>query len=337
VKRILVAASAAIGVLVIAINNAFAQGGSEGGLPPQTDLFNDAVALARALPLAAALGIGFGIWQGKVSMRQPKSAPNSPVVIRHDLGAVVSHWTNAIGFVGGIITGAIVLRWLARPDEMRGVFVIHYVAAGMIVFGILSHVAENLVTGGAGLLPRSFKDVREGLGELVEYTGLFGPAGAVFRLKLPKVIRDTFGETCTSFGIAPPKRLGKFLPAEQVLSYAPWAIIVAVIIVTGLVKSFRYLYSVPPTLVAQASFVHDVFAVVAIVMLVFHLAALALVPRNWPLLLSMFTLRVSRKHVQQWHPIWFKELTAREQPSPAATATPIAPTAEKARTQATGK
>ncbi len=315
-KRILIATcAAAFGVLALAMNNAFAQGGTVGGFPPQSDLFNDAVMLARVLPLAAALGIGFGVWQGKLSLRQPKSSPNWPFVIRHDFGTVLSHWINAIGFVGGIITGAIVLRWLQRPDEMRGVFAIHYVAASMVVFGISSHLSQHAVTGGTGLLPRTFKDVREGLGELVEYAGIFGPAGAAFRVKLPKIIRETFSETFRSFGLTPPKKLGKYLPAEKSFSYVPWAIIVAVMIVTGLIKSFRYLYPIPPTFIASVTSVHDLFAYLSLGMLVIHLAAVSLAPRNWPLLGSMFTMRVSRKHVQQWHPLWFQELTAREQAS----------------------
>jgi cytochrome b subunit of formate dehydrogenase len=315
-KRIFFAiCAAAFGVLVLAMNNAFAQGGTAGGLPPQSDLFGDAVLLARVLPLVAALGIGFGVWQGKLSMRQPKSSPSSPFVIRHDFGTVVTHWINAVGFIGAMITGAIVLRWLQRPDEMRGVFAIHYVAASMIVFAVSSHLSQHAVTGGMGLLPRTFREVREGLGELVEYAGIFGPTGAAFRIKLPKVLRDTFAETFRSFGIAPPKKLGKYLPAEKSFSYVPWVIVVAVMVATGLIKSFRYLYPIPPTFIASVTSVHDLFAYLSVAMLVIHLAAVSLAPRNWPLLGSMFTMRVSRRHVQQWHPLWFQELTAREQAS----------------------
>lgn len=317
-KRILIAIGAALfGILVLAAGRAFAQGGSGGAFPAQTDLFNDAVMLARVLPLFIALGIGFGIWQGKTSLRQPKSSPDSPVVIRHDFGTVVSHWVNVLGFIGALVTGAIILRWLQRPEEMRSIFVIHYVAASLVVFAIASHVTQHAVTGGFGLLPRSFKEVTEGLGELAEYAGIFGPTGAAFRINLPRAIRETFAETFRSFGIVPPKRLGKYLPAEKAFSYVPWAIIVGVMVITGLIKSFRYLYPIPPTFIAQVSFLHDVFAYVSVAMLVIHLAAVSVAPRNWPLLGSMFTMKVSRKHVQQWHQLWFKELTAREQPAPS--------------------
>ena len=326
-KRILIAGSAAVfGAFVIVVSSVFAQGVPQ-GFPPQTNLFNDALLLARALPFVAALGIGFGIWQGKTTMRQPKSAPDSPSVTRHDIGTVVAHWLNGIGFIVGMVTGAIILRgfnagsstseinlpWLQRPDEIRNIFVIHYVGASLVVFAVGSHLAQNAVSGGRGLIPRSFRDLREGLGELVEYTGVFGPGGAAFGIRLPKAIRQPFAEIFASFGIAPPRRLGKFLPAEKVFSYTPWAIIIAVMTVTGLVKVFRYLYPIPPSFVALMSALHDLFTVVALVMLGIHLAALLLVPRNWPLLVSMFTTRISRKTVERLNPAWFAQLQAAEQ------------------------
>ncbi len=329
-KRIVIAVgAAAFGVFVVTLSSAFAQSGTPSGFPPETDLYNDAVLLARLLPLAIALGIGFGVWQAKASLRQPKSSPASAVVIRHDFGTVIAHWSNAVVFILGMATGMIVLRRLPRPEEMRGIFAIHYLGAGLVIFGVASHLTQNAVTGGLGLIPRSFKDVREGLGELVEYTGVFGSSGAAFGLKLPKSIRETFAETFRSFGIAPPKRLGKFLPAEKTFSYTPWAIIITVIVVTGLIKALRYLYPISPTFIAPVSFLHDAFAYAAVVMLAIHLAAVLLVPRNWPLLISMFTTRVSRQHVQQWHPIWFKELVARERPTATATQVPATPTAPK--------
>jgi cytochrome b subunit of formate dehydrogenase len=321
VKRVLFALGAAsVGVFFMTLGIALAQGPEGGGFPPESSLYDDAVLLARGLPILIALGIGFGIWRAKVSLREKKSAPDRPTVTRHDWGTVTAHWTNAIGFIVGIITGLIVLRRLPRPDDLRIIFALHYIGAGLVVFGVSSHLSQNAVTGGTGLVPRALKDVREGLAELVEYTGIFGSKGAVLGLKLPKGIRETFSETFQAFGIAPPKRLAKFLPAEKVFSYSPWAIIIGVIVITGLIKSFRYLYPVAPPFIAQVTFIHDAFAYIAVVMLAIHLAAVLLVPRNWPLLISMFTTQVSRQHVEKWHPIWYKELVAREQPSPAPAA-----------------
>lgn len=322
-KRILVAISSALfGVIAITVGAAFAQGGTPGGFPAQTDLYEDAVLLARALPVLLALGIGFGIWQAKASLREPKSTPGSATVIRHDWGAVIAHWTNGVGFMIGIATGMIVLRQLPRPDEMRMIFAIHYIGSGLAMFGVASHLTQNAVTGGMGLLPRSFKDITNGISDLLEQAGIFGPSGAVLGMNIPKAIRTTLAETFKAFGFKQPKNLGKYLPAEKVFSYTPWAIIVTVIIVTGLIKSFRYLYPIPPTFIAQVTTLHDIFAYASIVMLAIHLIAVVLVPRHWPLLLSMFTTRLNRKFVQQHHAAWEKDLIAREQatlPTPRPT------------------
>ncbi|MBI5302225.1 MAG: cytochrome b/b6 domain-containing protein [Chloroflexi bacterium] len=320
-KRILsVGVAVTFGIFAMTYGTSFAQGNASNGFPPQTDLYNDAVLLARVLPLIAALGIGFGIWQAKASLREPKSTPGSATVIRHDLGAVIAHWTNGVGFIIGMITGLIVLRWLPRPDEMRIIFAIHYIGSGLALFGVAGHLTQNAITGGMGLLPRSFKDFTDGITDLMEQAGIFGPSGAVFRINLPRVIRDTLKETVNSFGFKQSKRLGKYLPAEKVFSYTPWAIIIVAIVVTGIIKSFRYLYPIPPDFIAQVSVVHDFFAYCAVGMLGIHLIAVLLVPHHWRLLLSMFTTRISRKYVQQFLPLWEKELIAREQAS--ATTTP---------------
>ncbi len=316
-RRIQIAIVAAtFGAFVLTLGTAFAQSPVPVGFPDQTSLYGDAVLLARVIPLIIALGIGFGVWQGKASLRQPKSTPGSATVIRHDFGTVVAHWINGIGFIVALVSGMIVLRRLPRPDEMRIVFDIHYVGVAMVIFGVSSHLTQNAVTGGMGLLPRSLRDVRDGLSEMVEYTGVYGSSGAVFGIKLPKAIRSTFAETFAAFGLRPVKKMGKFLPVERVFSYTPWAIIVTVIVVTGLIKSFRYLYPIPPTFIATVTTIHDIFAYVSIVMLAVHLAAILLVPRHWTLLVSMLTTRISRKYVQQFHPLWEQELVAREQATP---------------------
>ncbi len=315
--------------LFVGVATAFAQGGTAGdGFPPQSTLYADAVLLARVLPIVIALGVGIGVWRGKQGLHERKSAPDSPTVIRHDWGTVTAHWFNAVGFIVGMVTGLIALRWLPRPDDMRAIFALHYVGSGLAVFGVAHHLAHQAITAGTGLIPRSFKDWRDGFSEIVEYTGVFGSQNAVLGLKIPKGLREPFAQTLRAFGIRPPKQLGKYLPAEKAFSYTPWAIIIGVIVITGLVKSFRYLYPIPPDFVALMSTLHDWFAVASVVMLAIHLSAVMLVPHNWPLLKSMFTTRVPRKFVEQSHLIWFRELVAQEQETTAPS--PSAPTATAA-------
>jgi hypothetical protein len=284
----------AIGFYLITASTVFAQGGTTDGFPPQTALFNDAVLFARVLLLFLALGVGFGIWRAQVSLREPIYSPGSRVVTRHDLGTVTTHWVNATGFIVGLITGAIALRWLPRPDDMRTIFAIHYVGAGLVTFAVASHLAQHGITGGRGLIPRSWKDVREGLGEIVQYAGFFGREGAAFGINIPKALRQAVAEIFVAFGIKPNKQIDKFLPPEKAFSYVPWAIIIGVIVITGLVKSFRYLYPIPAPFIAVMSLLHDFFSGVSVAMLAIHLSAVLLVPRNWPLLKSMFTTCADR-------------------------------------------
>jgi cytochrome b subunit of formate dehydrogenase len=331
-KRItLISSTLVFGAFVMFTSIAFAQGGVGGGFPPPSEFLSDAILLARAVPFVALFGIAFGVWQAKFNKRIPKSLPNSPSVIRHDFGSVVAHWTNGLGFIVGMLTGAIVLKWIQSPGDLRLIFQLHYVGSGLVVFGVVSHLAQHIVAGGFGLIPRSFRDIREGLAEVIEYSGVFGPAGAAFGIAIPKVIRQPIAEILISFGIQPPKRMNKYLPAEKVFSYMPWLIIVTVMVFTGLVKTFRYLYPISPEFVAQMTWWHDLFMSLSIFMLAIHIAAVTCAPRNWPLLVSMFTMKVSRKHVEKWHPDWFKQLTAAEQNSAQAREPVVPAKAEQAK------
>jgi hypothetical protein len=322
--------AAAIGILIFANGNVFAQGGTPSGNPDQTDLYNDALTLARAIPLIVAAGLVFGIWEGKRSMRELKSSPALPSVVRHDWGAVIAHWTNGIGFLIGMSTGAIILRWIQRPDEMRLIFAIHYIGSSLVIFGVASHLSQNFVSGGFGLIPRSLRDFTGGLAEVIGYSGVFGPEHAALGIALPKGLRRPIAEILVSFGIALPKKLAKFLPAEKFFSYLPWAIIIGVMTFTGLVKALRYEYFIDPNFVQQMSSIHDLFTIVAIAMLAIHLAAVLLVPSHWPLLISIFTTRIPRKYVAKWHPGWMAQLEAAEKARGLAPAAPPpAPAPEK--------
>jgi cytochrome b subunit of formate dehydrogenase len=52
---------------------------------------------------------------------------------------------------------------------------------------------------------------------------------------------------------------------------------------------------------------HDGATIFLIVFLGIHVGALVLVPRNWPLLKSMVTTRISREYAQRHLPLWQEE------------------------------
>jgi cytochrome b subunit of formate dehydrogenase len=97
----------------------------------------------------------------------------------------------------------------------------------------------------------------------------------------------------------------------------------------------KYVYPLPGTLVASATAIHDLAALGVGLMLIIHLLPLLLVPANWPLLLSMFRSTVSRKYVQERHPLWYKKLLAgqgQREKAPEASPEPAAAPAVKAQT-----
>jgi len=281
------------------------------GWPPQTALFNDARFLARAVPFLIALGIVVGIVQARAASRAAGDAILGDKVRRHDSGILLAHWTNAFGLIVSLVTGAMILRWTERVLELRLVFVLHYVGAALMLFAIFNHLARQGVSGGTDLLPKRFGVIRDLIGELLEYAGLFGPEGAALRIPWPKAIRQPIARYVRALLGYTPSQHGKYLTTEKTLSYPPWASLVALVVVTGLIKVLKYIYVIPGPVIATTTAIHDLAAIAIGVMLVIHLLPLLFVPANWPLLLSMFKTTVPREYVEKRHPVWYKELQAK--------------------------
>ncbi|MEZ4867329.1 MAG: cytochrome b/b6 domain-containing protein [Caldilineaceae bacterium] len=309
-KRFLPALFILVGWLIFG-GVASAQTLAANGWPPQTQLFTDAHFLAQAIPFVIALAIVLGILQARAAIRGGGDAILGEKVRRHDVSTVTAHWSNAIGMILCMLTGAVVLRWVDYKPELRLLYLFHYVGAALIIYGVFNHLARHTVSGGTGLIPKSFGVIRDVIGELLEYAGLFGPEGAVFGIPWPKAIRQPIARYTRAILDYRESRTHKYLATEQLLSYPVWGILIAIVVVTGLIKVMRYVYVVPGSLLATATVIHDLTTIAVVIMLVIHLLPLLLVPANWPLLLSMFKTTVSRRYVENRHPAWYKALLAK--------------------------
>lgn len=308
-KRFALPASILLSWLVF-IGAASAQSASGAGWPPPTALLSDALVIARIAPFIIALGIAVGIVQARMAIQNGSGdAILGDKVRRHDLSTVIAHWSNAIGVILALITGIIVLRWIDYRPDLRLVFIIHYVGAALILFGVFNHLSRHGVSGGTGLIPKSFGVLRDLIGELFEYAGVFGPKEAVLRISWPKAVRQPIAKYVRALLGYKESRTGKYLSTEQILSYPVWGILMAVIIVTGLIKLLKYIYVLPGSLVTWATTLHDLATIAIAVMLIIHLLPLLTVPANWPLLGSMFKTSVSKKYAEERHPAWYKKLT----------------------------
>jgi thiosulfate reductase cytochrome b subunit len=225
---------------------------------------------------------------------------------RHGLTEVLTHWLNAVGIGLGLITAAWLLKWIDNPVSLRTTFIIHFVGAGFTLAAVTHHLTYQLVGGQRGLLPQR-RDLKGALGEVVAYAGVYRGVRGAFGIQLPQAARRPFQRLLRRFDIVPePEK--KYLATEKVISYPVWALLVGIVVVTGVIKALRYEYGMPAGLLRFVSFLHDGATIFILVFLIFHVAALVLVPRNWPLLKSMFTTRISRRYAQENLPLWTEEL-----------------------------
>jgi hypothetical protein len=107
----------------------------------------------------------------------------------------------------------------------------------------------------------------------------------------------------------PTRARGEGLAGVCVLGVVTEAGTVAI---TGVIKTLRYAVSMPAGLLHWSTYLHDGATIFLIVLLALHVGALVLVPRNWPLLKSMFTTRVSRAYAKAHLPLWAEEEEAAE-------------------------
>jgi cytochrome b subunit of formate dehydrogenase len=291
------------------IGAAYYQPVGANGYPPQTALFNDANFTARMAPFIVALGIVVGIYEARKASREGSDTILNDSVRRHDYSVIITHWMNAFGMITGLVSGAIVLRWVDRPEQLRPIFIIHYLGAGLVLFAIFSHLTRQGVSGGTGLIPKSLGVIRDTIGELVAYMGVFGPDEAVLHIPWPSAIRKPIARYIKALLGYKQSRTGKYLATEQTISYPIWAILIGIIVITGMIKMMRYVYPISNTLVATTTLIHDLAAIAIGLMLVIHLLPLLLVPANWSLLLSIFRTTVPLEYVKKRHPAWYRELT----------------------------
>jgi cytochrome b subunit of formate dehydrogenase len=137
------------------------------------------------------------------------------------------------------------------------------------------------------------------------YHGILGERGMVPRagdLKTSiEVMKSFFGK-----GEEPP--FSKYLP-EQRLAYAGMVVIIAMLILSGLVKTFKNIYApdMSLTLILWATWIHNVFFVLFILAFIAHIGALILKP-NRPIVRGIFTGAVGLDYARRRHPLWLKEL-----------------------------
>lgn len=276
---------------------------------PMLPLIVDA---SRYLILLTAIGIVLGLVVA-MTRRRARDRIVDGDVVRYAGGQRLVHWAVALGFVLAFATAAWLLRWAGLQntiDVRPTLYVLHFIGAGLIVLGGLTFATASAVRGAQDLYPR-WIDVGPAIARLFGYLGIYGESG-VLGLRLRMVwLQDALA----AVGIKRATREGKFLSVEKVLSFAPLAILSLIVISTGLLKAAHYFFVVPSDALYWATWLHDLATWLTLIVVGLHLAAIFLVPRNWPGIRSMVTGRMRLDVVREEFPGWADELRQREVPA----------------------
>ncbi len=214
-------------------------------------------------------------------------------VVRHSRLELIEHWAIAISGLILLATGIFELPVAKRyyiitvpglgwtADFITSLY-LHYAAALVFTAAGIFHLVYHGARGETGLLPQK-GDMKASV----------------------TVIKSLFG-----FGKEPP--MHKYLP-EQRLAYAGMAWIILLLIVSGLIKTYKNLYAPDLSLaiVLTATWIHNIGFVLFFLAFLAHMAAILLRP-NWPMVRGIFTGKVRLDYARHRHALWIADLEKKE-------------------------
>jgi len=264
---------------------------------------------SRILIVLTAAGIVLGIVVAALRRRGPDRIVDGQAIRYRGYERLV-HWALALGFILDFATAAWLLRWFGLPNSIDlrpALYVAHFIGAGLIVLAATMFATSSRVRGAGALFPR-WRDVGPAIARLFGYLGVYGESGALgMRLRMVWLQR-----ALAAVGIRPSPREKKFLAVEKVFSFTPLAALTLIVVVTGLIKAARYFFVVPGDVLYWTTWLHDLSVWLTLIVVGLHLAAIFLVPRNWPGIKAMLTGRMSLHVIEEEFPAWAEELRTRE-------------------------
>lgn len=261
-----------------------------GTTQPFSPELSDNFVFARSLPFIIAIGVALGMLGASLARGARQSKPG--YVRRFSRATVVGHWVITVGFLLALPSG--VWQYLggiidvSAPLPLYLIYRVHYLGAGIILLSLAYFLTYWWLSDHHELLvPRGeWRDqLRAFAGELPSLLGRM-----VSRLlRLPP---------------GPTPQPGQFTFYETAFSFPTWTFALALITVTGLVKTLRYLTDVPGPILWGASTLHVTAMVLLVLKVLDHLRY---VLARWPLIVAMTTTWVGDRYAHVHFPGWRRQ------------------------------
>lgn len=211
------------------------------------------------------------------------------LIVRHSALELIEHWTIAIFGLILFLTGMFLLPMSKRydissipglgwsADHLTSLY-LHLAAAVVFTVAAVFHILYHALRGDKGLLPQK--------GDFSESV---------------TVIKSLLG-----YGKEPP--MHKYLP-EQRLTYVGMAFIILMLIISGLVKTYKNIFApdLSHTVVLWVTWIHDIYFILFFLAFLAHMVAIILRP-NWPLVRGIFTGKVRLDYARHRHSLWLAEV-----------------------------
>jgi cytochrome b subunit of formate dehydrogenase len=222
-------------------------------------------------------------------------------IVRHGSLELAEHWALALSGLALLLSGLfelpvaarykiIAIPGLAWSGDFIASLTIHYAASVVFIVAAFFHLFYHGLLNDRGLIPQK-GDLKASIA----------------------VIKTFFGR-----GEEPP--FDKYLP-EQRLAYFGMAAIFAIIIITGLIKTYKNVYApdLSYTLVFWSTWLHNIFFVFFILAFVGHIGAIILKP-NRPMVRGILTGAVRLDYARHRHPLWLSGADTGTSAPPASAA-----------------
>ncbi len=218
-----------------------------------------------------------------------KTLGENNLIVRHDAIELIEHWAIAVSGLILLLTGIFELPVVKRyyvitvpglgwsADFIVSLY-LHYAAALVFTATGIFHLFYHGLRGEKGLIPRK-GDLASSIAVIKSFIGI---------------------------GEEPP--MHKYLP-EQRLAYAGMALIISMLILSGLVKTYKNIYApdMSHATLLWATWIHNISFILFFLAFLAHMAAIALKP-NWPMVRGIFTGRVRLDYALHRHSLWLADL-----------------------------